>query len=639
MHDIVGCLSFLSAKSFPITMHILLSIEIILKWGRFLLLPSLFSYQEDFQLEKTSENKDFDVNFSCEYESDNAVFGFVYDIFLNEVKVSRKYEPDILGSNLYENQSNVKFSTTKNNKADKISLNYKEKVHKYKKCGNYFQCTIKQLVDICNEFQMFGNFHAPLIFNKIERLIESNVWCCGVFVTCGSSLFLEIQNVLLFWLNLLFCCSSTPYRPPHFPKIKNSLQIPAFLVAVLKAYEHKLRDDIYFIFTEEFKLDSEVNLHIGIVSVLQPFLVISDNLKKGLPSEGSITEYIEDEKRPLIVDLFQIILIMKHIVATTPLSLQRRLINAVYYYSLTENILNNGIVNYINPSEFVLYDSMFFTKNKKMGDLQTIITGKDIVIIDIISNFHMDQIFENHLEFIEKLKQLERDLYSKKIKNLENNFDEEITSVLLIPILRLYLKTTRIVKIPLDKESNIGRMTKQFIEFSSRRQKALLIQKRPSIWIVLGPNNQITDKLIYTLLEQGIIGIQLMSPILLINELIDNEDSNSRNESLAGIVKEVINNLIIGNLPSNKNRALLKSRVTVKKNLTCSISKYGISDSKDKEEKFHMEQIQNINLNPGIHEKITHSGTNLIKFRPNRRKKYNLSRYLQTDDIKMQNQT
>ncbi|KAH8741104.1 hypothetical protein FG386_001656 [Cryptosporidium ryanae] len=565
MHDIIGCLSFLKSRPFPITLHILLAIEVILKWGRFLLLPSLFNYYEEFELNDFNENKHLSKDHLLEYETQNTLFGFIYNI-LFEDKVFGKHNPNtLIENNLTVSQLNEKYTQAEGNKMNNICLDFQR--CKYKKCGNYFQCTIKQLLDICNEFQMFGNFHAPLIFNKIERFIESNTWCCGVFVTCGSSLFLEIQNVLLFWLNLLFCSSSSPYKPPYYPKIKISLQIPAFLVAVLKVYEHKLKDDVYLICTEEFKLDSDVNLHTGIVSILQPFLITSENIRKDINDKSSIIEYIEDEKRPIFVDLFQIILVINQIIVSTPLSLQERLTKAVYYYSPTETIINNGIVNYINPTEFILYDSMFFTKRRKViENISTIITGKDIVIIDIISDFHTDHIFQSHSEeFIEQLKQLEKDLYSKKFNKLEYDFDEKMISVLLLPILRLYLKTTRIVKIPLSKDSNIRQVTKQFIEFSLKRQKALLIQKRPSIWIVLGPNNHVTDKLILTLLEQGITGIQLMNPLSLINELIDNEDLDTRNESLAGIVKEVINNLIIGNLPSSKNRMLLKSRSSMTK--------------------------------------------------------------------------
>ncbi|OII74875.1 uncharacterized protein cubi_03007 [Cryptosporidium ubiquitum] len=638
MHEIVGCLAFLQKNPVPINYHIILSIEIINRWAKFLILPNLFKNYNTLlngnKIHKLEKDKRDHAIIEAE-DNENVIIGFLHDYFIsdqfNETKesiykdINENLQNSCLSDNSTNTNSEMKFSQCFENEIyEPIYQNPKIKIN-----------AIEQILNICNEFHSFGCFHIPNIFNEIEKCIESNIWCCNVFITCGSSLFIEIENVLLFWLNLIFSSSEVDYKPPFFPKIQSQLQLAAFLIVLLKSLEHQLRNDIYLICTDRFKLDLDLNLRIGIVSILNPFLIPNNNLENtdfSKTIQHSPFEEFIGEKKSLFLDLFQVILAMESLLMSTPISLQKRVINTLNNFDSTSSFeeakLKNVFINFIEPKELLYYDKDFTIKNKKCSDgIVNIISGKDIVLIDILSSFYFDNAIDSDLDRLIRRLESAEEFIKFKEGNTEINyelsklFDEELLSILLLPMLRFSLKTARIVKIPLEKDKKCinSQAIFQFLEFASRRQRALLIQQRPSIWIIYGPKNELRDEFAYKLIENGLIGVQLIDTNKVFNELLEKCYFPNKFDFFMNIIKDVKSNLCLANNRTNyKSRALLKISTIRKKNIikepliTINTTDYNQNRKVlNSESKLNHEKQEYLNVSNRI-----------VKFKPNRRKMY-----------------
>ncbi|EAK90335.1 hypothetical protein [Cryptosporidium parvum Iowa II] len=636
IHEIIGCLAFLKKNPIPINYHIILSIEIINRWAKFLILPNLFNSCKDLlnrnNVCKSEQNwKDHEI---IEVSNENTIFGILHNYFISDQlsEVEKLNCEDITENMQISVFNNISHNNLKvgvpeyfeNNEFKPIYQNPSVKIN-----------AIEQILIICNEFHSFGYFHIPNIFDEIEKSIGSNIWSCNVFITCGSSLFIEIENVLLFWLNLIFSSSDIDYKPPFFPKIRSSLQLSTFLIVFLKSLEHKLKNDIYLICTDRFKLDLDLNVRIGIISVLHPFLISNNNTESTdsfmSVQQSSFDEFI-GEKKSLFLDLFQVILAMESLLMSTPISLQKRIINnldSFESHSSFESIHPNNCINFIEPRELLFYDDDFSIKNKKCLDgIVNIVSGKDIVLIDILSSFYFDNTMSLDLDrVINRLGSLEELIKLKELSNknidyeLATLFDEELLSIILLPILRLSLKTTRIVKIPLENEKDRinNQVICQFLEFATRRQRALLIQQRPCIWILYGPNNQLRDEFASKLIENGITGVQLIDANRVFYELLEKCNSVNNFDFLTNVIKDVKSNLcLINSRPNYKNRALLKISTLKKKNtMNESLTAMKVIDHNQ-----NLKTTNKLELKSSNEKQYLNMCNRIIKFKPNRRKMY-----------------
>ncbi|KAH8582569.1 putative low complexity perhaps membrane associated [Cryptosporidium sp. chipmunk genotype I] len=636
MHEIVGCLAFLKKNPVPINYHVILSIEIINKWAKFLILPNLFnSYNNLLNRNKVYKTeKNFKYCEVIETNNENIIFGFLHNYFVSD-QLTQVEELDC--KDITENlQICLCNDISHNNLEMKPAQCFESKEFKpiYQNQGIKINA-IEQILVICNEFHSFGYFHSPNIFNEIEKSIGSNIWSCNAFITCGSALFIEIENVLLFWLNLIFSSSEIDYKPPFFPKIQSSLQLSTFLIVFLKSLEHQLKNDVYLICTDRFKLDLDSSVRIGIISVLHPYLIPNNNIEStgfcASARHSSLDEFIE--KKSLFLDLFQVILAMESLLMSTPISLQKKIINSLDNFnshSSLDTTNSNYFINFIEPKELLLYDKDFLIKNKKCLDgIANIISGKDVVLIDILSGFYFDNAMNQNVDrLIKRLGTVEELIKLKELGGgnfdyeLYSLFDEELLSTILLPMLRSSLKTTRIVKIPLEneKERINNQVICQFLEFATRRQRTLLIQQRPCIWILYGPSNKLRDNFVSTLIANGITGVQLIDTNKVFNELLENYNSSNSLDFLINIIKDVKSNLsLTNNKPNYKSRALLKISSLKKKN--------AINEPLTTMNAIDCSQNRKVTnkLDPkSSHEKQEYLNVcnKIIKFKPNRRKMY-----------------
>ncbi|KAJ1607461.1 hypothetical protein OJ253_2350 [Cryptosporidium canis] len=576
MHEIVGCLAFLKGIPVPANYHIILSVEIINRWANFLILPNVLA-----SCDSSIKNENSNILEDCTKENElmhveekDTIAGFLHDYFISDkleivdkfyhedISKDFKVAPSLYRSNEYNKIDSIQYIRSKI--AMPLQRNPETEIH-----------AIEQILNICSEFHAFGRFHIPKIFNEIERNIGANTWCCSIFITCGSSLFIEIKNVLLFWLNLIFSSSDIDYTPPYFPKIQTPLQISTFLIVLLKSLENQLKSDIYFLCTDKFKLDLDLNLRAGIVSILNPFLLTEKNqtIKENsyLSSQSSLfEEFIGDEKKSLFLDLFQVILAMESLLFSTPTSLQSKMLFSMDFLNpfmcSGSNSCTNAPINFIDPRELLYYDSDFSIKNKKcLNGMVNNISGKDIILIDILSSYYTDHLMDSDIErLIKRMESVEEfiklnEFRARTVYEFYSLFDEETSSLMLLPLLRLCFKTTRIVKIPLEKDGKFisNQAISQFLEFALRRQHALLIQQRPCIWIVSGPRNKIRNEFSSKLIANGLIGVQLIDTDQLFKELIYRYYSS--NLDFLTIIKDVKSHLCLDiKRPNYKSRALLK---------------------------------------------------------------------------------
>ncbi|KAF7456429.1 putative low complexity protein perhaps membrane associated [Cryptosporidium felis] len=587
IHEIVGCLAFLKTHPVPIIYHIFLASEIIKRWAQFLILPNILTHYNNYlSMEKieNTEKKYWEYNNDeIEINEDN-LLGFISNYFVSDQE--NTFISAQISELSFKKKSNEFEPILKENSIGRFPKIAHKKVLNSSTFGELSgqKTPDEQIVVICNEFQYFGYFHLPSLFGNIERKIGSSIWSCGVFITCGGSLFFEVTNVLLFWLNLIFSSSEIKYKPPLFPKIPTPLQLTSFLLTILRSFERLIKNDIFLICTDEFKLDQGLSSQIGALNIANQLSIYNnEKYEYFVTFSKDLRAKTENARKGLLfLDILQVVLAMESLLSLTPISLQKRIITAATNFdpsSTTEYYNVDGKqINFIEPTELLIYDNDYSIKNvKNMNGMFTFISGKDVVILDILSSYYLDNIIEvgierliKRLEFIEELVRGCEYKCNDNLLDLHKAFDEELISIILLPLLRRYLKTTRIVKIPIDKDKEYyisNQVFEQLIEFTSRRQHALSLQNRPCVWIISGPKHQIKDELLSRLLFNGISGVQLIDSSTLFTELLGAISVCNGVESIISIIKHAKSNLYMGNYkPNYRSRKQLKNGLRKKLN-------------------------------------------------------------------------
>ncbi|OII77303.1 hypothetical protein cand_020130 [Cryptosporidium andersoni] len=594
IHDIVGCLAFLrDQNNLPLIYHLILSTNIIKRWSPFFTISKSIPSRINCSRTNSSVNhiftSDTTLKDHCRNNSENIDSEESYSKFrhiFEKIKIEdsqtdiwylqKLFEDDFTSfiderktesfeimteTTIQENSHNSEYIDLHISGVKSLKTNLDDSGGQ----GDSFvenNFAIEHLIKMCNVFHIIGSYHIPKIIAEVDQFIGTTTWCCNFFVTCGSCYFYEVPNVLLFWLQLMFCSERTIYRPTMYPVIPEGLQMAGFLLSVLKAASPILNHNISLLFTSDFKLDIGINLRLGIVSTLQPNLFLNKlNSEPSLINfqiEETLASTIAKDKKCMAIDIFQLILVMDNILVKTPISLQFEVrdtfevINqskSTLYTHNEDQFTINRFIHVLESEEIINYDSktnleLFQKTNYKSyiegpTQIKSCITGRDIILVDLLTHSLLfKQYIQGNLESnlnlnsLSESKDLLTNLFISRDKKQKYILDENFSALLLLPILRHCLKSIRIVKIPIEKDPIHSELfitqgaLQQFFEFATRRQFTLTAQCRPSMWIVVGPKtSNLLNSFFSKMLQNNIKGVQTICPGDLITTLLSHHFS------------------------------------------------------------------------------------------------------------------